>query len=110
MTTFDNHQATPATQSTNSSQESASGSNAFSNNPATGSTLREHVAISMQTYLKQMNGQSLNEVYDLVLTQVEEPLLRAIMDHTRNNQTKTAQVLGLNRGTLRKKLKRYDLL
>lgn len=81
-------------------------SNTFSAAP----TLREHVAISMQHYLKQMQGQPLSEVYDLVLSQVEEPLLRAIMEHTRNNQTKTAQVLGLNRGTLRKKLKRYNLL
>lgn len=81
-------------------------SSSFSSNP----TLREHVAISMQHYLKQMQGQPLSEVYDLVLSQVEEPLLRAIMENTRNNQTKAAQVLGLNRGTLRKKLKRYDLL
>ncbi len=102
MTIFDNTQT----------QESATDSNCTSN-PANGnnqSTLREHVAISMQNYLKQMNGQPLNEVYDLVLTQVEEPLLHAIMEHTRNNQTKAAKVLGLNRGTLRKKLKRYNLL
>ncbi|NVJ66501.1 MAG: DNA-binding transcriptional regulator Fis [Gammaproteobacteria bacterium] len=93
----------------NSTQESVTASN-FNPNPTSGATLREHVAISMQNYLQQMNGQPLNEVYDLVLTQVEEPLLRAIMEHTRNNQTKAAQVLGLNRGTLRKKLKRYNLL
>ncbi len=99
MTIFDN----------NISQESANGSE-FNQNQTSGSTLREHVALSMQSYLKQMNGQPLNEVYDLVLTQVEEPLLNAIMEHTRNNQTKAAQVLGLNRGTLRKKLKRYNLL
>lgn len=99
MTIFDNNQT----------QESVTGSN-FNPNQTSSSTLREHVAVSMNNYLKQMNGQPLNEVYDLVLTQVEEPLLRAIMEHTRNNQTKAAQVLGLNRGTLRKKLKRYNLL
>ncbi|NVK22595.1 MAG: DNA-binding transcriptional regulator Fis [Kangiellaceae bacterium] len=105
MTIFDtnNHSSNMNTHSSDNLQaDSAS----FSSNP----TLREHVAISMQHYLKQMHGQPLNEVYDLVLSQVEEPLLRAIMEHTRNNQTKAAQVLGLNRGTLRKKLKRYDLL
>lgn len=96
MTIFESTQTT----------ESVSDSGNFSSNP----TLREHVALSMQHYLKQMNGQPLNEVYDLVLAQVEEPLLRSIMEHTRNNQTKAAQVLGLNRGTLRKKLKRYNLL
>lgn len=103
MTIFDNNQ------SISNTQESSQDSNSFSAN-ASNPTLREHVALSMQNYLKQMNGQPLNEVYDLVLTQVEEPLLRAIMEHTRNNQTKAAQVLGLNRGTLRKKLKRYNLL
>jgi Fis family transcriptional regulator len=105
MTIFDTttNQATLSQASLNQSQ---SESTSFQSNP----TLREHVAISMQQYLKQMQGQPLNDVYDLVLTQVEEPLLRAIMEHTRNNQTKAAKVLGLNRGTLRKKLKRYNLL
>ncbi len=100
MTIFDNNQT----------QEAVASTNNFATNTNANPTLREHVALSMQSYLKQMNGQPLNEVYDLVLTQVEEPLLRAIMEHTRNNQTKAAQVLGLNRGTLRKKLKRYNLL
>lgn len=97
MTIFDSNQNQETTQND---------SITFSPNP----TLREHVAMSMQHYLTQMKGQELNEVYDLVLTQVEEPLLRAIMENTRNNQTKASQILGLNRGTLRKKLKRYNLL
>jgi len=102
MTIFDTTINTQSGTQTSLQADSA----VFQSNP----TLREHVAISMQQYLKQMQGQPLSEVYDLVLTQVEEPLLRAIMEHTRNNQTKAAQVLGLNRGTLRKKLKRYNLL
>lgn len=101
MTIFD----TNLTRESNNQDNPVDG-NSFASNP----TLREHVAMSMHNYLKQMHGQPLSEVYDLVLTQVEEPLLRAIMDYTRNNQTKAAQVLGLNRGTLRKKLKRYNLL
>ena len=103
MTIFD---TTTNNQTAALNQGSPSDSVSFQSNP----TLREHVAISMQQYLKQMQGQPLNDVYDLVLSQVEEPLLRAIMEHTRNNQTKAAKVLGLNRGTLRKKLKRYNLL
>lgn len=103
MTIFD---TTINNQTASLNQGTTSDSASFQSNP----TLREHVAISMQQYLKQMQGQPLNDVYDLVLTQVEEPLLRAIMEHTRNNQTKAAKVLGLNRGTLRKKLKRYNLL
>jgi Fis family transcriptional regulator len=46
----------------------------------------------------------------MVLSQVEEPLMNAVMRYTRNNQSKASTVLGLNRGTLRKKLKQYDML
>ncbi|RDX37819.1 DNA-binding transcriptional regulator Fis [Kangiella sp. HD9-110m-PIT-SAG07] len=104
MTIFDT--TTNINQASLNQGTSQSDTASFQSNP----TLREHVAISMQQYLKQMQGQPLDDVYDLVLSQVEEPLLRAIMEHTRNNQTKAAKVLGLNRGTLRKKLKRYNLL
>ena len=51
-----------------------------------------------------------NDVYQMVLAEVEAPLLEEIMRYTRNNQTKASQMLGLNRGTLRKKLKQYGLL
>jgi Fis family transcriptional regulator len=50
------------------------------------------------------------DVYDMVLQEVEAPLLEAVLRYTRNNQTLASTVLGLNRGTLRKKLKRYGLL
>ena len=46
----------------------------------------------------------------MVLAEVEAPLLEEIMRYTRNNQTKASRMLGLNRGTLRKKLKIYGLL
>jgi Fis family transcriptional regulator len=46
----------------------------------------------------------------MVLEEVEPPLLRAVLRHTRNNQSKAARMLGLSRGTLRKKLKQYGLL
>ncbi len=49
-------------------------------------------------------------VYQMVLAEVEAPLLEEIMEYTRNNQTKASIMLGLNRGTLRKKLKQYGLL
>jgi Fis family transcriptional regulator len=46
----------------------------------------------------------------MVLHQVEEPLLRCVMQACENNQTRAAQMLGLNRNTLRKKLTQYNLL
>ena len=47
--------------------------------------------------------------YDLVLSEVEGPLLQAVMEYTRYNQTRAAQMLGLNRGTLRKKLAAHGI-
>ena len=46
----------------------------------------------------------------MVLAEVEAPLLETVMEFTRGNQTKASTLLGLNRGTLRKKLKKYGLI
>lgn len=73
-------------------------------------TLRDSVAIALNNYLATIDGQDVCDVYNMVLSEVEAPLLEEVMKYTRNNQTKASQMLGLNRGTLRKKLKQYDLL
>lgn len=75
-----------------------------------GKTLRESVAEAMEIYFHHLDGQDATGVYQLVLTEVEAPLLEAVLKYTNNNQTKASVMLGLNRGTLRKKLKQYDLL
>lgn len=64
---------------------------------------------ALQEYFNQLNGHDCNGLYDLVLAEVERPLLRCVMGHCDGNQTKAAKVLGINRGTLRKKLKLYDV-
>ena len=73
-------------------------------------TLRESVIRALNNYFTQLEGQPVNNLYDLVLTEVEAPLFEAVMRYTENNQTKASSLLGLNRGTLRKKLKQYDLI
>jgi|TARA_B110000003_G_C16416088_1_gene444230 Fis family transcriptional regulator len=73
-------------------------------------SLRYSVAEAMQRYFADLDGQETRDLYDLVMTEVEPPLLSAAMNYTRQNQSKTAELLGLNRGTLRKKLKQYNLL
>lgn len=73
-------------------------------------SLRDCVEQSMDNYFRHLDGQPVTNVYDMVLAEVEAPMLEIVMKHTRHNQTKAAQVLGLNRGTLRKKLKQYGLL
>ncbi|HLV78189.1 MAG TPA: DNA-binding transcriptional regulator Fis [Marinobacter sp.] len=73
-------------------------------------TLRDSVEVALKNYFTQLEGAPVSDVYQLVLSEVEAPLLEQVMKYTRNNQTKASTMLGLNRGTLRKKLKQYGLL
>jgi len=73
-------------------------------------SLRYSVAEAMQRYFHDLDGQNTTGLYELVMNEVEPPLLAAAMHYTRQNQTRTAEILGVNRGTLRKKLKQYNLL
>lgn len=73
-------------------------------------TLRDSVEVALKNYFAQLDGAPVSDVYQLVLSEVEAPLLEQVMKYTRNNQTKASTLLGLNRGTLRKKLKQYGLL
>ena len=72
--------------------------------------LREAINQAINAYYEQLEGEPASNVYDMVISQIEPPLLEATLAHTGNNQPKAAEVLGLNRGTLRKKLKQYDLI
>ncbi|MEE4145500.1 MAG: DNA-binding transcriptional regulator Fis [Halieaceae bacterium] len=73
-------------------------------------SLRESVTIAVREYLNDLDGQLSADVYQMVLAEIEAPLLQEIMAYTGNNQTKASIMLGLNRGTLRKKLKQYNLI
>lgn len=73
-------------------------------------SLAQCVEEAMERYFMLLDGHDTTGLYDLVTKEVEAPMFRAVMAHTRNNQSKAAEILGLNRGTLRKKLKLYDLL
>jgi Fis family transcriptional regulator, factor for inversion stimulation protein len=72
--------------------------------------LRECVAEAIQAYFEHLEGQPTRDVYAMVLAEVEAPLLAAVMEHTGGNQSQASELLGLNRGTLRKKLKQYGML
>ncbi len=75
--------------------------------PAT--PLRHQVQESLRIYFHNLGGQAPSNLYDLVLSEVEPPLLEVVMQFTGGNQTRAAAILGLNRGTLRKKLRQYGL-
>ena len=72
--------------------------------------LRKHTEEALNQYFKSLNGDRPGDLYDLVLGEVEEPLFKAVMDFTDGNQSQAAGILGINRGTLRKKLKTYSLI
>jgi Fis family transcriptional regulator len=73
-------------------------------------TLRNAVDQAVANYFRQLGNEDVSGVYDLVLAEIEAPLLTRVLEFTRGNQTQAAIVLGLNRGTLRKKLKQYKLI
>jgi len=76
--------------------------------PALGAkSLSEHVKETVKSYFTNLNGEDPVELYKLVLEEVEIPLLQATMEYTKNNQARAAIILGLARGTLRTKLKKY---
>ncbi len=72
--------------------------------------LRACVQSALEIYFMDLDGHDADGVYDMVIGQVEQAMLESVMAHTRGNQTRAAEVLGINRTTLRKKLKRYGLL
>ena len=71
--------------------------------------LAKQVKMALELYFQDLDGQDPCDLYRLVLSEVEKPLLETVMKQTRGNQSKAAEVLGLNRSTLRKKLQQYDL-
>lgn len=71
--------------------------------------LSNAVQKAVANYLQQLNGQDVNDLYELVLSELEKPLLEEVMKYTRGNQTRAANLMGINRGTLRKKLKQYGM-
>lgn len=72
-------------------------------------TIRSCVERSLQNYFAQLGDGHVANLYEMVLAEVETPLLESVLKHTRGNQSKAAILLGLSRGTLRKKLAIYNI-
>lgn len=60
-------------------------------------------------YFKDLDGEKASGVYDMVINCIEKPLLESVLTRVRGNQTHAAQMLGLNRNTLRKKMKSHGI-
>lgn len=71
--------------------------------------LRDHTEQALNSYFDSLNGHRPGRLYELVMREVELPLFQAVMDYAHGNQSRAANILGINRGTLRKKLREYGL-
>ena len=71
--------------------------------------LRAHTEQALSSYFDSLNGHRPGRLYNLVMREVELPLFQAVMNYADGNQSRAATILGINRGTLRKKLREYGL-
>jgi Fis family transcriptional regulator, factor for inversion stimulation protein len=76
----------------------------------TGECLSGSVRRALENYFADLDGHDASNLYDLFLEQVEKPMFEVVMRITRGNITRAAEILGLNRGTLRNRLRKYDLV
>jgi len=72
-------------------------------------SLHDSVVNALNDYFDHLDGHPGGNLYQMVLQEIEHPLLARVMQHVNGNQSKASVLLGLNRGTLRKKLKMYGL-
>lgn len=72
--------------------------------------LHRCVESALNSYFEALDGENSCGLFDLVMAEVERPMLVSVMRHVGDNQSRAAAVLGLSRGTLRKKLMRHGLL
>ncbi len=72
--------------------------------------ISECVQTQLQRYFSDLNGNPPDDVYRMVLSVVEKPMLEVVMQHANQNQSLAAQYLGINRNTLHKKLTEHQLI
>ena len=72
-------------------------------------TLRDAVRTCLEKYFADLDGHEPAEIHQLVMNEVEPAMLETVMRFARGNQTRAADMLGINRTTLRKKLRQYGL-
>ena len=71
--------------------------------------LSDCVAHSIEQYFNDLNGEDPSNLHNIFINEVERPFLKVVMTKVNGNQSRAADILGINRNTLRKKLKTYSL-
>jgi|TARA_B110000263_G_scaffold85779_1_gene74914 Fis family transcriptional regulator len=73
-------------------------------------SLNHSTETALKKYFKTLNGHKPINLYKFVIKEVERPLMKEVMKYTENNQSEAAKILGINRTTLRNKLKEYKII
>ena len=71
--------------------------------------LTDCVRRSLERYFKDMDGEKPTSIYDMVLQNVEKPMIETVLGHAEGNQTLAAAMLGIDRNTLRKKMQTHRI-
>jgi len=74
-----------------------------------GNELHEAVKRSLERYFKDMDGEKPTAIYDMVLKNIEKPMIETVLVHAEGNQSRAAEMLGINRNTLRKKMQQLRI-
>jgi len=64
---------------------------------------------NLNRYFRDLDGERSHAIYDMVITSVEKPMLEVVMKQAAGNQTVAAEILGISRSTLRRKLTEHNL-
>lgn len=72
--------------------------------------LEESVRLNLALYLEDLGSIEPTNMWDMVMRCVEKPLLETAMNHAAGNQSRAADMLGITRNTLRKKLQIHQLI
>jgi len=72
--------------------------------------LSDQVSITLNAYFETLAEENATDVYEMVIQQVEKPMIEYVLQQADNNQTHAANILGINRNTLKKKMQKYNLV
>jgi len=73
-------------------------------------TIQEAISQNLEKYFRDLGEQQASNIYDMVVLAVEKPMLEIVMGRSASNQSQAAEMLGINRNTLRKKLQQHGLI
>ena len=72
-------------------------------------SLKYQVGLALRRHFKELDGNKATNVFEMVIKEVEKPMLEEVMKFCNGNKSQASKILGINRVTLRTKLKQYNI-